>query len=40
MHTLEAQKDILDEKTLDLLMTYNPRRRLAHCMMRICGPTT
>ncbi|MCW5198815.1 phosphoenolpyruvate synthase, partial [Desulfobulbus sp. F3] len=24
IHTLEAQRDILDEQTLDLLMTYNP----------------
>ena len=24
IHTLEAQSDILDEKTIDLLMTYNP----------------
>ena len=27
--TLEAQKDILDEKTLDLLMTYNPEKAIS-----------
>ena len=27
--TLEAQKDILDEKTLDLLMTYNPEKTIS-----------
>jgi len=27
--TLEAQKDILDEKTLDLLMTYNPEKAVS-----------
>jgi len=27
--TLEAQKDILDEKTLDLLMTYNPDKAIS-----------
>ena len=27
--TLEAQKDILDEKTLDLLMTYNPGKAIS-----------
>jgi len=29
IQTLEAQKDILDEKTLDLLMTYNPRKTIS-----------
>jgi pyruvate, orthophosphate dikinase len=27
--TLEAQKDLLDEKTLDLLMTYNPEKSIS-----------
>jgi pyruvate, orthophosphate dikinase len=27
--TLEAQKDLLDEKTLDLLMTYNPEKAIS-----------
>ncbi len=27
--TLEAQKDLLDEKTLDLLMTYNPDKAIS-----------
>ncbi|MBM9616291.1 phosphoenolpyruvate synthase [Desulfobulbus rhabdoformis] len=27
--TLEAQKDILDESTLDLLMTYNPKKAIS-----------
>lgn len=29
IQTLEAQKDILDEKTLDLLMTYNPQKSIS-----------
>jgi len=29
IQTLEAQKDILDEKTLDLLMTYNPKKSIS-----------
>lgn len=29
IQTLEAQKDILDEKTLDLLMTYNPEKAIS-----------
>lgn len=29
IHTLEAQKDILDEQTLDLLMTYNPEKTIS-----------
>ncbi|CAK8710692.1 Phosphoenolpyruvate synthase [Candidatus Electrothrix gigas] len=29
IHTLEAQKDILDEKTIDLLMTYNPEKTIS-----------
>ncbi|GAB4333883.1 MAG: PEP/pyruvate-binding domain-containing protein [Desulfobulbaceae bacterium] len=29
MHTLEAQKDILDESDLDLLMTYNPEMTIS-----------
>ena len=29
IRTLEAQKDILDEKTLDLLMTYNPEKAIS-----------
>ncbi len=29
IQTLEAQKDILDEKTLDLLMTYNPKKAIS-----------
>ncbi|CAK8720212.1 Phosphoenolpyruvate synthase [Candidatus Electronema halotolerans] len=29
MQTLEAQKDILDEQTLDLLMTYNPEQTIS-----------
>ncbi|MCI5208684.1 MAG: phosphoenolpyruvate synthase, partial [Candidatus Electrothrix sp. ATG2] len=29
IHTLEAQKDILDEKTIDLLMTYNPDKTIS-----------
>ncbi len=29
INTLEAQKDILDEKTLDLLMTYNPEKTIS-----------
>ncbi len=27
--TLEAQKDLLDEKTLDLLLTYNPQKTIS-----------
>lgn len=30
MQTLESQKDILDQQTLDLLMTYNPENALSH----------
>ena len=29
IQTLEAQKDLLDEKTLDLLMTYNPKKSIS-----------
>ncbi len=29
MQTLEAQKDLLDEETLDLLMTYNPEKTIS-----------
>ncbi len=29
IQTLEAQKDILDEQTLDLLMTYNPEKTIS-----------
>jgi len=29
IRTLEAQKDLLDEKTLDLLMTYNPEKAIS-----------
>jgi pyruvate,orthophosphate dikinase len=29
MQTFEAQKDLLDEKTLDLLMTYNPEKTIS-----------
>lgn len=29
IRTLEAQKDLLDEKTLDLLMTYNPQKTIS-----------
>ncbi|MCI5133051.1 MAG: phosphoenolpyruvate synthase, partial [Candidatus Electrothrix sp. EH2] len=29
IHTLEAQKDILDAKTIDLLMTYNPEKTIS-----------
>jgi pyruvate,orthophosphate dikinase len=29
INTLEAQKDILDENTLDLLMTYNPEKAIS-----------
>ena len=29
IQTLEAQKEILDEKTLDLLMTYNPQKTIS-----------
>lgn len=29
INTLEAQKDILDEKMLDLLMTYNPEKAIS-----------
>ena len=29
IQTLEAQKDLLDEKTLDLLMTYNPQKAIS-----------
>jgi pyruvate,orthophosphate dikinase len=29
IRTLEAQKDLLDEKTLDLLMTYNPGKTIS-----------
>ncbi|WPD24285.1 MAG: PEP/pyruvate-binding domain-containing protein [Candidatus Electrothrix scaldis] len=29
IHTLEAQKDILDAKTIDLLMTYNPDKTIS-----------
>jgi len=29
MQTLEAQKDVLDEKDLDLLMTYNPEKTIS-----------
>jgi len=29
INTLEAQKDILDESTLDLLMTYNPEKAIS-----------
>jgi pyruvate,orthophosphate dikinase len=29
IQTLEAQKDILDEQTLDLLMTYNPEQAIS-----------
>lgn len=29
IRTLEAQKDILDEETLDLLMTYNPEKAIS-----------
>ncbi|PID42258.1 MAG: phosphoenolpyruvate synthase [Proteobacteria bacterium] len=29
IQTLESQKDILDEKTLDLLMTYNPEKTIS-----------
>ena len=29
INTLEAQKDLLDEKTLDLLMTYNPDKAIS-----------
>ena len=29
MHTLEAQKEILDEKSLNLLMTYNPHKTVS-----------
>ncbi|MCI5223151.1 MAG: phosphoenolpyruvate synthase, partial [Candidatus Electrothrix sp. AR4] len=29
IQTLEAQKDILDEKTIDLLMTYNPEKTIS-----------
>ncbi len=29
IRTLEAQKELLDEKTLDLLMTYNPQKAIS-----------
>lgn len=29
IHTLEAQKDILDARTIDLLMTYNPEKTIS-----------